>query len=145
MLVFGPAPTLDTPDSRQFEYTFLYLDLPTVAPGPDSHPRFSVFRCKPYWNPYDTENIPTCLPAKLSAFSRHSPDDAPAPIDHCDLHHISGHQLVGGRGCFLAVPYEIHMIGLIVPASLAWVPSFCAFIFRHIERIVCSRGCVDFV
>ena len=127
ILAVGPAAASDTPDGRPLARRLLYLDLPTDAQGPDSRRRVSILRCKPCRNPYDTDDIPKCLPADLSTYVLHSfdsksppfhvtPEDVSAPAGHCDVDHISGHQLVRGRGGFVAVLYETHWIGLLTPS-----------------------------
>lgn len=109
----GPALASNTPHGRPLERKLFYLDLPTDVQGLDSRPRVSVLRGKPCRNPYDTEDIPTCLPAvrcKPPPFHA-TPEDVSAPTDHCEVDHISDHQRVRGIGGFVEVGWFTGHIG----------------------------------
>ena len=68
VLTVGPTPVSDTPDGRPLHDELLYLDLPSDLPGRDPNCCVSVVRCKPCWNPDDTDDIPKHLPAGLSTY-----------------------------------------------------------------------------
>ena len=123
----GPAPASDAPDNRPLHDQLLFLDLPSDLPGWDYKRRVSVERCKPCQNPDDISDIPKYLPSDLTqymlnSFSAKSPafhvtlDDVSPPPERLEVEHITGHQLVRGRGGIIAVLYETHWAGLLSPS-----------------------------
>ena len=127
ILAVGPAAASGTPDGRPLGSHLLYLELPSDMPGADSRARVSVHRCKPCHSAHDIDDLPAHLPAALSKYVLHSfgtkcppssvdaEDVAPSP-EFLELDHISEHQLVRGRGGFLAVLFKAHWIGLATPS-----------------------------
>ena len=127
ILAVGPTASSDTPDNRFLQDKLLLLDFPSDLPGLDSKPRVSVERCKPCHNPDDTSDIPRHLPADLTTYlltasdTKFPPyhvtlDDVTPPPERLEVEQITGHQLVRGRGGFIAVLYETHWTGLLSPS-----------------------------
>ena len=121
--ILGVGPSATAPDDRPLGEKLLYLDFPTDEAGPAPKNRVSVLRCKPCIAPHDSTDMPQQLPLGLSQYvlSKHatkSPpfhvtaEDVDAPVERVVVDHISGHQLVRGRGGKIAVMYEIHWKGL---------------------------------
>lgn len=96
-------------------------------PGSDSRSRVSVYRCKPCHSAHDITDFPKHLPAAISKYVLHSfgvkcppinimAEDVVPSLDTLSVDYISAHQLVRGRGGFLAVLYKTHWIGLGTPS-----------------------------
>ena len=68
ILAVGPCSAASTPDGRPLGDKLLYLDLPTNLSGPAAKPCVTVTRCKPFTNPYDADDIPRHLPARLTQY-----------------------------------------------------------------------------
>ena len=115
------GPSAAAPDDRPIGDKLLYLDFPTDEAGPATKNRVYVLRCKRYIAPHDSTDMPQQLPLSLSQYvlSKHatqSPpfhvtEDVDAPVERVVVDHISGHQLVRGRGGKIAVMYETHRKG----------------------------------
>ena len=114
ILAIGPAAAADTPDGRPSESHLLYLELPSDMLGSDSCARVSVYRCKPCHSAHDIYDFPVHLPVALSKYVLHSfgrkcppstiaAEDVVTSLKFFELDYISEHQLVSGRGGFMAV------------------------------------------
>ena len=94
-------------------------------------------------NPDDTDDIPKHLPAGFSTYVLNSLTKSPPyhvtldnvspPPERLEVEQVSGHQLVRGRGGFIAVLYETRWTGLLSPS---WeremdLPDFRSHILRY--------------
>ena len=152
ILAVGPADAADTPDGRPLGSHLLYLELPSDMPGPESRARVSVYRCKPCHSAYDIDDFPAHLPAALSKYVLHSfgkkcppsniaaEDVVPSP-DLLELDYISEHQLVRGRGGFMAVLFKAHWVGLRTPSweREADLDMFRRKILLYWDGKICQR------
>lgn len=152
ILAVGAAAAEDTPDGRPLGQHLLYLELPSDMPGSDSRARVSVYRCKPCHSAHDIDDFPKHLPAALSKYVLHSfgrkcpplsvaAEDVVHSPDSLDLDFISEHQLVRGRGGFLAILFKAHWVGLSTPS---WereddLQQFRGKILRYWDSDICQR------
>ena len=146
-LAVGLTAASDSPDSRPLQDKLLFLDLPSGRPGRDSKPRAYVTRYKLCHNPENTSDIPTHLPADLTAYgltaSAAKPppyhvtlDDVTPPQERFEVEQITGHQLVRGRGGVIAILYKTHWAGLLSPS---WARELD---LQHVRRyiLLCCPG-----
>ena len=127
ILAVGLAPASDVPGNRPIHDKLIFLDIPSDQPERDSNHRVCVERCKPCCSPDDTNGIPKNLPADLTkyvlnSFTSKSPpfhvtfNYVSPPPERLEVEQVAGHQLVRGRGGFIAVLYEKHWVVLLSPS-----------------------------
>ena len=114
MLTVGSVPASDVPDNCSLHDELLVPDLPCDLPGRDSKRCVSVQRCKSFRNPDDTSGMSKCLSAHLEQYVLNSYstksrlfhvtlDDVSTPPERLEIEHLTGNQLVRGRGGVMAV------------------------------------------